>query len=241
MSSKGFDYENPIQTIFLCEFHPHRGPIISCQYPENSISKDLFDSISVYLIPKPQLYKRIITVRVSGLKIASYPNEIQSTFYDRNQFLFNLCFACNSNDHTVQYESVVKKLSKYFENLEIENRFLSNERSKEGLPGIFQKILEELNKFKQSKVEIPISYINERALGRSENKKSDIEAKRSYSGYSSHERRSSIVVTDRKKDSISLKIGPKFSQEESSSISEIIKKETETNYVSVIHLKVIKK
>ncbi|KAK7074099.1 Nitrogen permease regulator-like 2, partial [Halocaridina rubra] len=137
--------EGPILSIFLAEFHNTAGPKIVYQYPEKSVSKDIFDAVSVYIIPKPQIQKRIITVNVLGHKITGYPNEINNPKYVRNALIFNLCFVCDSKSRTVQYEPAVKKLSEYLENLELENGFLSNEDSKAQMPNILKHILTDLN------------------------------------------------------------------------------------------------
>lgn len=50
-----------IKCIFFSEFHAEYGPRIVCQIPENFISKEMFDSISVYVIPKPGIQKRTVT------------------------------------------------------------------------------------------------------------------------------------------------------------------------------------
>lgn len=78
-------HEDPIRCIFFSEFHPIVGPKITCQVnkyfvqstsfsklfttelncfqvPDNFISKDIFDNVSVYIIPKAQLQRSIITV-----------------------------------------------------------------------------------------------------------------------------------------------------------------------------------
>ncbi|XP_064110777.1 GATOR1 complex protein NPRL2-like [Macrobrachium nipponense] len=137
--------EGPILSIFFSEFHNTAGPKIMYQYPENSVSKDIFDAVSVYIIPKPQIQKRIITVNVLGHKITGYPNEIKHPRYVRNALIFNLCFVFDSNARTVHYEPAVKKLSEYLENLELDNGFLSNDDSKEKMPGILKQILDDLN------------------------------------------------------------------------------------------------
>lgn len=80
-----------IKAIFYSEFHPTLGPKISCQVfhgklslnnsfsinvgssifkvPEDYVSKEIFDAVSVYIIPKEQLDSCIITVNVLGHKI----------------------------------------------------------------------------------------------------------------------------------------------------------------------------
>lgn len=70
----------PIRCIFLSEFHPTAGSKISCQVrlrvcscviifykmylkvPDGYVSKDVFDAVNVYIIPKPQLQRCIMTV-----------------------------------------------------------------------------------------------------------------------------------------------------------------------------------
>lgn len=59
---EGCGQEGPIRCIFLCEFHPTAGPKITCQVPENYISKDMFDTVSHYIIPKVQLQRCTLTV-----------------------------------------------------------------------------------------------------------------------------------------------------------------------------------
>ncbi|XP_018330250.1 GATOR complex protein NPRL2 isoform X2 [Agrilus planipennis] len=61
-SEDSFQKEGPTRCIFLCEFHPTVGPKITCQYPDNYISKELFDSVSVYIITKAELLRSTITV-----------------------------------------------------------------------------------------------------------------------------------------------------------------------------------
>ncbi|KAL3272445.1 hypothetical protein HHI36_013925 [Cryptolaemus montrouzieri] len=119
----GFGEEGPVRCIFFCEFHPTAGPIISCAEPENYICKELFDSISVYIITKAELQRSTITVTLPDHKILGFPIRIDDKKYARNAFLFNLCFICDSNTRTVHYEPVVTKLSDYLTAMEFENSF----------------------------------------------------------------------------------------------------------------------
>ncbi|XP_072382097.1 GATOR1 complex protein NPRL2 [Diabrotica undecimpunctata] len=139
--------EGPIRCIFFCEFHPTAGPIISCQVPENYISKELFDSISVYIITKAELQRSVITVTLQDYKILGFPVRIDDKDkYMRNAFHFNLCFVCDSDARTVQYESVVQKFSDYLVAREMESDFLSQEKmTKIKLTPILTQVKEELN------------------------------------------------------------------------------------------------
>ncbi len=93
----------PLIGIFLAEFHHIQGPMIRCQEPDEEIvSKELFDSVSVYLIPKPQMARRTITVNALDKKILGFPVILQDKKYKRNQFMFNVCFVCNYWSRTVR-------------------------------------------------------------------------------------------------------------------------------------------
>ncbi|XP_030754289.1 GATOR complex protein NPRL2 [Sitophilus oryzae] len=137
--------EGPIRCIFFCEFHHTAGPIISCQIPENYISKELFDSISVYIITKAELQKSTITITLEDYKVLGFPVKIDNKNYARNAFYFNLCFVCDSDARTVQYESVVMKFSEYLTSMEVESSFLSSGKSNAKLSPILRKVLEDLN------------------------------------------------------------------------------------------------
>lgn len=51
-----------IRCIFLCEFHATAGPRITAQVPAGHISKELFDTVSRYIIPKLQLQRSFLSV-----------------------------------------------------------------------------------------------------------------------------------------------------------------------------------
>lgn len=249
----GEDYgkEGPILSIFLSEFHNTAGPKIMYQYPENSVSKDIFDAVSVYIIPKPQIQKRIITVNVLGHKITGYPNEIKNPEYVRNALIFNLCFVCDSKSRTVHYEPAVKKLSEYLENLELENGFLSNESSKEQMPAILQQILEDLNATGKCTISINVG---ERKLNAGENvdrrlgekcdrrpsllseRRLPIDGKGSLDG---QERRQSMVCDQRQLDS-SYRGWRKAADAESKHLRKSFDNTTKEHHcTSVLHLKVV--
>ncbi|KRT82919.1 hypothetical protein AMK59_4344 [Oryctes borbonicus] len=137
--------EGPIRCIFFCQFHPVMGPIISCQVPENYISKELLDSISVYIITKSELQRSTITVTLSDYKILGFPVRIDDKKYARNAFQFNLCFVCDSTARTVHYEPVVTKFSDYLTAMEIENSFLSVGALATKLTPILKQVLNDLN------------------------------------------------------------------------------------------------
>ncbi|CAK1553983.1 unnamed protein product [Leptosia nina] len=145
---EGCGREGPIRCIFLSEFHPVAGPKISCQFPEDYVSKEVFDSISTYIIPKPQIQKCTMTINSLGHKIIGYPIRIESSRYERNMYLFNVCFVCDSWSKTVQYEPVVKKLGEHLTLMEEETRFVSSGSTK--LPTLLAHLLHDLNTFRRA-------------------------------------------------------------------------------------------
>ena len=137
--------EDPIRCIFFSEFHPIVGPKITCQVPDNFISKDIFDTVSVYIIPKAQLQRSTITVTLKDFKILGFPVKIDDKKYARNAFYFNLCFVCEAEARTVHYEPVVKKMSDFLMALEVENCFLSASDDKTRLAEMLRQVMQDLN------------------------------------------------------------------------------------------------
>ncbi|KYQ57322.1 Nitrogen permease regulator 2-like protein [Trachymyrmex zeteki] len=139
------EQEDPIRCIFFAEFHHIAGPKITCQVPDNYISKDIFDNVSVYIIPKAQLQRSTITITLKDYKILGFPVKIDDKKYARNAFYFNLCFVCDANARTVHYEPVVKKMSDFLMALEVENCFLSASDDKTRLAEMLAQVMQDLN------------------------------------------------------------------------------------------------
>lgn len=58
-----------IKCIFFCKFHAIAGPQIVTQVPNNYITKDVFDTISQYMIPKAQLQRCFVSVYVISIHL----------------------------------------------------------------------------------------------------------------------------------------------------------------------------
>ncbi|XP_064422209.1 GATOR complex protein NPRL2 isoform X3 [Latimeria chalumnae] len=134
-----------IECIFFSEFHPTLGPKITYQVPEEYISRELFDTVQVYVITKPELQNKLITVTAMGKKLIGCPVCIEHKKYSRNALLFNLGLVCDAKAKTCALEPIVKKLSGYLTTLELESGFISNEESKQKLVWIMSVLLERLN------------------------------------------------------------------------------------------------
>lgn len=134
-----------IDCIFFSEFHPTLGPKITYQVPEEYISRELFDTVQVYIITKPELQNKLITVTAMEKKLIGCPVCIEHKKYRRNALLFNLGLVCDASTKTSALEPIVKKLSGYLTTLELESGFISNEESKQKLLPIMSTLLEDLN------------------------------------------------------------------------------------------------
>lgn len=134
-----------IECIFFSEFHPTLGPKITYQVPEDFISRELFDTVQVYIITKPELQNKLITVTAMDKKLIGCPVCIEHKKYSRNALLFNLGFVCDAQAKTCALEPIVKKLAGYLTTLELESSFVSTEESKQKLVPIMTILLEELN------------------------------------------------------------------------------------------------
>ncbi|XP_073707294.1 GATOR1 complex protein NPRL2 [Garra rufa] len=134
-----------IDCIFFSEFHPTLGPKITYQVPEEYISRELFDTVQVYIITKPELQNKLITVTAMEKKLIGCPVCIEHKKYSRNALLFNLGLVCDARTKTCALEPIVKKLSVYLTTLELESGYISNEESKQKLLPILSTLLEELN------------------------------------------------------------------------------------------------
>ncbi|KAK0089300.1 hypothetical protein PV325_008055 [Microctonus aethiopoides] len=138
--------KNVIRCIFFSEFHHIAGPKITCQVPENYVSKDIFDNASVYIIPKAQLQRSTLTVTLKDCKILGFPVKIDDKKYARNAFYFNLCFVCDAEARTFHYEPVVKKMADFLMALEVENSFLSSVSvDKTPLAAMLRQVMDDLN------------------------------------------------------------------------------------------------
>ncbi|RCH88340.1 Nitrogen permease regulator 2 [Rhizopus stolonifer] len=130
-----------IHSIFYAVFDIIKGTVVKHQVPEGSITPQThnsscisetdpqhgktlidFEAISEYIIPKKQLYKRLVTLCTNGYKVMGCPvvlNDHERYRHFRNEFRFNLCFVFEQDAETSSYEAVVRKLSRVLEGLEV--------------------------------------------------------------------------------------------------------------------------
>ncbi len=143
-----------IRCILFCEFDPIAGPRIAYQSPEDFISKGQFDSIAPYVITKPQLQQRLLTLKAFDYKFIGCSVGIENAKYSRNAFLFNVCFVLDEDSCTSKYEALVKKLAAYLTTLEQETGFISQEETKQNIPSVLNDILYGLNRKGECNIKI---------------------------------------------------------------------------------------
>lgn len=109
-----------IQAIFFAEFHPKQGPKVLFEVPESFFeSQSEFDSFSDYMIPKPMLCNRLVTISTTKSRVMGWPVLIEDSKYDRNALLFNLCFVFKKDANVICYEQVVTKIARVLRSLEV--------------------------------------------------------------------------------------------------------------------------
>lgn len=134
-----------LKCILFAEFDVKIGPCLVAQSPEKYLSKEQFGLVDKYLITKPELSDRLLTIRSLGEPIISCPVKIDGKQYPRNYLLFNVSLVLSADADTALYEPVVKKLAFYFRSLEVDSGFIVNE-AKSKLQGIFDQVYTSLNR-----------------------------------------------------------------------------------------------
>jgi hypothetical protein len=124
---------------------------VRCQWPRDFLSKETFESVSRFIIPKNEIQAQTVTVNCLGFKISGYPTYLHDKKYKRNYLLFNLCVVCYPWSRTVQFEPFIRKLSQFFCNLEKENFLLShgveddNVDKKDQIEAMLVKVYNDMN------------------------------------------------------------------------------------------------
>ncbi|QLG74415.1 hypothetical protein HG535_0G02980 [Zygotorulaspora mrakii] len=117
----------PIHTIFYAVFHPTEGTKVRYEFPPGNLESHNinFDTIKNFIIPKPQLCHKLLTLKYKNYRIVSYPVTINSSYYARNFFSFNFVFVFQYDCETSPYEPAIARLAKMFKVLEEQNQILS--------------------------------------------------------------------------------------------------------------------
>jgi hypothetical protein len=141
-----------LKSIFYARFHPERGPDILHQHPPGSISTRSstsvsgiglassiasssaegfsllpFSSVSAHVIPPHELSNRSLGICTRGFRVLGWPVSLEGEGYERNRFVFNVCFVVEEEDGVGDgggdmgyWEAVVAKMAGFMRGLEVE-------------------------------------------------------------------------------------------------------------------------
>lgn len=155
-------------------YQPGRTPTSSLPTSQRRLMLD-FSSLSDFVIPKAPLCGRLVTCVVG-----SHPNEMghrrsykvlgfpvlldQTEKYERNHFIFNLCFVFEAHVDVQAYEPIVRKCARSLCLLEVclsaltqqkEESFVSKLDNLPRLYGLVEQLYEDLNAYYESFVALP--------------------------------------------------------------------------------------
>ncbi|KAJ1667656.1 Nitrogen permease regulator 2 [Coemansia sp. RSA 1813] len=125
----------------------------------NESDKIDFNSIQTLVIPKLTLFERLITVQTGKHKVMCYPIAVEGA-YQRNVFIFNMCFAFDIDANTKCYGPVVKRVGCLLKELEIGGNLLSNPAGKRPLRKMMQQMVFKLNTHGEYQIELDMRSIS---------------------------------------------------------------------------------
>ncbi|ODQ48792.1 hypothetical protein PICMEDRAFT_27163, partial [Pichia membranifaciens NRRL Y-2026] len=157
----------PIIAMFYSVFHPTEGTKVIHQVPSGVIvppsNEPLFDfdTIKNYVIPKPSLCNKLITLKIDKYRILGFPVNIYAQQYARNSFGFNFCFVFSYESDTTPYEGNIKRIGKMFRALEEQSQLLSkslkDSHKISSIESLIQQIFQDLNNYSECMIPIDAS------------------------------------------------------------------------------------
>uniref|UniRef100_A0A0K0FAM7 maleylacetoacetate isomerase n=1 Tax=Strongyloides venezuelensis TaxID=75913 RepID=A0A0K0FAM7_STRVS len=117
--------------------------MVKYQIPGNILDLQFVNDNSVLVIPKDDFMGKMLKFNSNGITLMGRPIAIKDDYYERNKFMFNCCLAIKE-DTTAEfsYSSIVRKISEYLEEMEVESRCLSSNNF--DLEGLLRKIYKDL-------------------------------------------------------------------------------------------------
>src|SRR3989338_4826345 len=118
----------PLLGLFFSEFDNRTGRTVPLMVPERVVSLEAVDLVGDYIITKPQLCGRVITVRAAEASLdavlVGYPVCLEHDRFDRNAYWFNLVFVLASDAACGVFVPVVRSCGQQLVMLEQEGCFL---------------------------------------------------------------------------------------------------------------------
>ncbi|KCV70050.1 hypothetical protein H696_03513 [Fonticula alba] len=126
--------------------------------PPGALPQGVFDKISEYVIPKPQLCGRVVTLRVDGVTLLGLPALIQDNKYERNALIFNLVFVLPEGADTYAHELLLRKATRILKLAEIEDGLLIRPALKSRLGDVLSQIFYDLNQHGSTTIDLTSSH-----------------------------------------------------------------------------------
>ncbi|GAA5941038.1 nitrogen permease regulating protein NPR2 [Sporobolomyces koalae] len=141
--------------------HPS-GPTTGTTEPIIRSTPVLFDFSSVidFVIPKPELCGHLITKATRTSKILGLPTRIvdeekyhhSKQVYNRNSFIFNLCFVFERDAELSVYEPVAWKVGRILGQLEETHSLLSNPPAQFSMANLLEQMYLDLNAYSETSI-----------------------------------------------------------------------------------------
>ena len=156
-----------LRCAFYCFFDDVIGRTLAAQEPLDYIKTEQFDAISDYLIPKPQLCGRLLTLRAFGHVVLCWPTCIENNKkYARNALIFSLGLvlqpAAGDEGAPHRYGEVLGRAAACLTELERESSFLSARRDE--LHHLLPQLLRDLRARGRCTLAVDASHAVELAL-----------------------------------------------------------------------------
>jgi hypothetical protein len=137
--------DSSLLCILYCEFDPHKGPRPVFQVPKDYVSAEVCEMLSDHLIASSELCGHLISVAAFGLQFVGHPEYIRDERYERNQFMYNVCFVFDVQTDVSAYRPLICKVAKDFRTIETNHRFLSSHETRGRIEEIICGILNDIN------------------------------------------------------------------------------------------------
>ena len=102
--------------------------------------------LSDHLIASSELCGHLIGVTAFGLQFVGHPEYIRDERYERNQFMFNVCFVFDALTDVGAYRALISKVAKDFRTIETNHRFLSSHETRDRIEEVISGILSDIKR-----------------------------------------------------------------------------------------------
>ncbi|EPE24669.1 hypothetical protein GLAREA_08522 [Glarea lozoyensis ATCC 20868] len=157
-----------ISGIFFSRFLPQEGTKVVHQSPPGFLVPEpdvettplfSFETMREYIIPRQAFCNRYVTMICPDNKyrILGHPVCIYDEKYERNEFMFNFGIVIGVEVDKTPYEAVVRRLASTFTEMEIQNQYLSQEKTEGGrrsIAALLEIIKEDLNNYNECMIPV---------------------------------------------------------------------------------------